>query len=318
MVTAPERQTLFVDTEQLTDTNETKDPQECEEERILAVIPIYLSNTEASHYAADRPQAHEDSSLPFLKNFYVPSHSDVGTGPTGKSMLRDKTSITKIPQEDGNQFCICSKPNENGECEADDGGMMNDGEPATTIKQLKAALKTESKALSALYSELEEERSASAVAANQTMAMITRLQEEKAAMQMEALQYQRMMEEQSEDDQEALQLLNELMNKLEREKQELEKELEIYQKKVLDYEAKEKIRDCVKQMCILDDTFAGFQEERFTILDQLKALEDRLLVLSENENYSQDDKLVENDSNFSTKNIEENHNFCQDPPRNPR
>ncbi|KAL6219492.1 hypothetical protein ACLB2K_007251 [Fragaria x ananassa] len=376
MVTAPEGQTLFVDTEQLTDTNEPKDPQECEEERILAVIPIHLSNTEPSHYAADRPQAHEDSSLPFLKNFYMPSHSDVGTGPTGKSMLRDKTSITKIAQEDGNQFCICSKPKENGECEADNGSMMNDGEPATTIEQLKAALKTESKALSALYSELEEERSASAVATNQTMAMITRLQEEKAAMQMEALQYQRMMEEQSEYDQEALQLLNELMNKLEREKQELEKELEIYQKKVLDYEAKEKIRvmsrikygsirsrnssascsqswnsdalsidlnceardddnsfpqecsnntnnpddaaalslkqmaqDCVKQMCILDDTFAGFQEERFTILDQLKTLEDRLLVLSENENYSQDDKLVENDSNFSTKNIEENHNF---------
>lgn len=72
---------------------------------------------------------------------------------------------------------------------------------------------------------------------------------------------------------------------------------------------KQMAQDCVKQMCILDDTFAGFQEERFTILDQLKALEDRLLVLSKNENYSQDHKLVENDSNFSTKNIEENHNF---------
>ena len=48
------------------------------------------------------------------------------------------------------------------------------------------------------------ERSASTIAANQTMAMITRLQEEKAAMQMEAPQYQRMMEEQSEYDQEAL------------------------------------------------------------------------------------------------------------------
>ncbi|RZB86555.1 Myosin-binding protein 3 [Glycine soja] len=43
--------------------------------------------------------------------------------------------------------------------------------------------------------ELEEESSAYAIAANQTMAMINRLQEEKAAMQMEALQYQRMMEE---------------------------------------------------------------------------------------------------------------------------
>ncbi|KAK4362416.1 hypothetical protein RND71_017657 [Anisodus tanguticus] len=52
---------------------------------------------------------------------------------------------------------------------------------------------------------IDEERSAAAVAANNAMAMITRLQAEKAAVQMEALQYQRMMEEQAEYDQEALQ-----------------------------------------------------------------------------------------------------------------
>lgn len=62
------------------------------------------------------------------------------------------------------------------------------------------------------------------------MAIINRLHEEKAAMQMEALQYQRMMEEQSEFDQEALQLLNELMVKREKENAELEKELEVYRK----------------------------------------------------------------------------------------
>ncbi|TKY45707.1 Myosin-binding protein 3 [Spatholobus suberectus] len=116
------------------------------------------------------------------------------------------------------------------------------GDPVLTIDRLKTALKAERRALSAVYQELEEERSASAVAANQTMAMITRLQEEKAAMQMEALQYQRMMEEQSEYDQEALQLLNELMMKREKEKQELEKELEEYRQKVMEYEAKEKLR----------------------------------------------------------------------------
>ena len=103
---------------------------------------------------------------------------------------------------------------------------MEGGEPST-VEQLRSALQAERKALGALYSELEEERSAAAVAANQTMAMINRLQEEKAAMQMEALQYQRMMEEQSEYDQEALQLLNELVTKREREKQELERELEL-------------------------------------------------------------------------------------------
>jgi hypothetical protein len=108
------------------------------------------------------------------------------------------------------------------------------------VDQLRSALQAERKALSALYAELEEERSAAAVAANQTMAMINRLQEEKAAMQMEALQYQRVMEEQSEYDQEALQLLNELVTKREREKQELERELEMCRQKVQHYEDRER------------------------------------------------------------------------------
>ncbi|XAR73542.1 hypothetical protein NMG60_11007535 [Bertholletia excelsa] len=206
---------------------------------------------------------------------------------------------------------------------------MDTGETSLTIEKLKAALRAERKALSALYAELEEERSAAAIATNQTMAMITRLQEEKAAMQIEALQYQRMMEEQSEYDQEALQLLNELMIKREKENQELEKELETYRKKVLDYEAKEKKRmmrkkdgsvrsrnssdglcidlngegrdedgafyelqegtsnttpiDAALNLSTLDESLAEFEEERLSILEELKALEEKLFILADNE-----------------------------------
>ncbi|KAJ7954262.1 myosin-binding protein 2 [Quillaja saponaria] len=131
---------------------------------------------------------------------------------------------------------------ESGTEESLDGSFISDLEGGeVTIEKLKSALRSERKALNDLYTELDEERNANAVAANQTMAMINRLQEEKAAMQMEALQYQRMMEEQSEYDQEALQLLNELMVKREKEKLELEKELEIYRKKVHEYEIKDKM-----------------------------------------------------------------------------
>lgn len=115
-----------------------------------------------------------------------------------------------------------------------------------TIERLKSELEAERKALTSLQAELEEERNAAAIAANQTLAMITRLQEEKSAMQMEALHYQRMMEEQSEYDQEALQLLNDLIIKREKEKQELEKELDMCHKKVLDYEAKERMMSKTK------------------------------------------------------------------------
>ncbi|KAE8720723.1 Cysteine-rich receptor-like protein kinase 10 [Hibiscus syriacus] len=220
-----------------------------------------------------------------------------------------------------------------------DGSVFGDIEGADgvlTVEKLKSALKTERKALNALYTELEEERSASAVATSQTMAMITRIQEEKAAMQMEALQYQRMMEEQSEYDQEALQLLNELMVKREKEKAELEKELEIYRRKVLDYEAKEstltprrrkndstqstssasccnaensdgvsidlnheskgedsfekhRIREDVNRntpasaVLYLEESLACFEEERVSILEQLKVLEEKLVSLNDEE-----------------------------------
>lgn len=278
------------------------------------------------------------------------------------------TSIDSLHHSD--KKSLASEKRESGAKESFDGSVVSEiegGDALTSIEQLKTALKSERKALSALYAELEEERSASAIAANQTMAMITRLQEEKAAMQMEALQYQRMMEEQSEYDQEALQLLNDLMIKREKEKQELEKELEVYRKKVLDHEEKEKMRmirrirdgsvrsrnssascshawdsddlsidlnrelkdedsisfshqennsnnnapldtvlnleeitlDCVKHMSILDESLTEFEVERLSILDQLKALEDKLIKIGDNdEEFSKDLKLIANAEEF--------------------
>ncbi|KAE8722245.1 putative myosin-binding protein 5 [Hibiscus syriacus] len=87
------------------------------------------------------------------------------------------------------------------------------------------------KSLMALYMELDEERNASAVAAYNAMAMITRLQAEKAAVQMEAFQYQRMMEEQAEYDQETLEEMTNLVAKREEELNDLEIELEVYRAK---------------------------------------------------------------------------------------
>ncbi|GAB4840424.1 hypothetical protein Ancab_021191 [Ancistrocladus abbreviatus] len=228
---------------------------------------------------------------------------------------------------------------ESGAEESLDGSIVSEIEGADgvqTIEQLKSALRAERKALRTLYAELEEERNAAAVAANQTMAMINRLQEEKATMQMDALHYQRMMEEQVEYDQEALQMLNEVVVKREMEKQELEKELEICRKKVMDYEEKERLRilsrrkdsstrsrtssascsngeesdglsvdlnsepkeedtSCsheangrhsdtpVDTVLNLQESMASFEEERISILQELKALEEKLFTLSTEE-----------------------------------
>ncbi|KAJ8772361.1 hypothetical protein K2173_027538 [Erythroxylum novogranatense] len=107
--------------------------------------------------------------------------------------------------------------------ESADGSVSNevDGESMRQVRM-------DRKSLMALYMELDEERNASAVAANNAMAMITRLQAEKAAVQMEAWQYQRFLEEQAEYDQEALQQAQYLIRKREEEIKALEAELDAY------------------------------------------------------------------------------------------
>lgn len=102
---------------------------------------------------------------------------------------------------------------------------------ADILTRLKRQIRLDRKALKALQMELDEERSASAVAANNAMAMITRLQAEKASVQMEALQYQRMTEEQAEYDREALQQLKDMIYKREEEIKALESDLEIYRER---------------------------------------------------------------------------------------
>ncbi|KAF5748031.1 myosin-binding protein 2 [Tripterygium wilfordii] len=251
------------------------------------------------------------------------------------------------------KLLVLERRNSGMEDSLDGGSVLSDieggGDGVLTTEKLKSALKAERKALNALFAELEEERSASAVAASQTMAMINRLQEEKAAMQMEALQYQRMMEEQSEYDQEALQLLNDLIVKREKEKAELEKELETYRKKIQLYEEKERIllsgrkkgfsprsvttsASCSNaedsdglsidfnhetkeednldnhqeignqntppdEALYLEESLANFEEERLSILEELKVLEEKLFTLDgdsdEDEQHFEDIKPVE-------------------------
>jgi len=62
------------------------------------------------------------------------------------------------------------------------------------ITGLKEALRNQLFIIKKLYAELEEEREASASGANEALAMILRLQKEKAEEKMEACQYKKMAE----------------------------------------------------------------------------------------------------------------------------
>ncbi|KAK4441609.1 Myosin-binding protein 1 [Sesamum alatum] len=123
-----------------------------------------------------------------------------------------------------------------------DGISVSDIEGEGIVDRLRRQVEHDRNCLKSLYKELEEERNAAAIAANEAMAMITRLQEEKAALHMDALQYLRMMEEQAEYDMEALQRANDLLAEREKEMQDLEIELEFYRYNISDESGIEDVR----------------------------------------------------------------------------
>ncbi|KAK4742897.1 hypothetical protein SAY87_000898 [Trapa incisa] len=97
---------------------------------------------------------------------------------------------------------------------------------ADKIKMLEKALEEVQSAYNVLLLELEKERAAAATAADEAMAMILRLQDEKASIEMEVRQEQRMIEEKFTYDEEEMNILKEILVRREMENFVLEKEVE--------------------------------------------------------------------------------------------
>ncbi|KAA8548414.1 hypothetical protein F0562_000098 [Nyssa sinensis] len=144
------------------------------------------------------------------------SHGYELNEPLGKSEPEDKNASSSDEE---------LKSNAQGELGFDDNER-------NAIRVLEQALEEEHTARAALYLELEKERSAAATAADEAMAMILRLQEEKASIEMEARQYQRIIEEKSAYDAEEMNILKEILVRREREKHFLEKDLESFRQMI--------------------------------------------------------------------------------------
>ncbi|TVU48288.1 hypothetical protein EJB05_07919 [Eragrostis curvula] len=177
----------------------------------------------------------------------------------------------------------------NSNLEPFDATSISEDEGESSLERLKQQAEHNKKKMGILYKELEAERSASAVAASEAMAMINRLQEEKAAMHMEALQYLRMMEEQADHDQEAIERLNDLLT--EREKEVLDLEAELVSRSRLHEPfdiGKFGASDGSMAFGDLDgsnfirDTMFDFEDEKAKILESLYRLEETLGMSSTN------------------------------------
>ncbi|KAH6823218.1 hypothetical protein C2S53_016641 [Perilla frutescens var. hirtella] len=139
-----------------------------------------------------------------------------------------------------------------------DGLSVGDVEGESIIDQLRRQVEHDQSCMKSLYEELEEERNAADIAANQAMAMITRLQEEKAAVEMEALQYIRMMELQAEYDMVSLEIANDLLSEKEKE---LHTELEFYRNNFCDGSG---LEDLQEETSVLDDHAAACENTPVT------------------------------------------------------
>ncbi|KAH7426045.1 hypothetical protein KP509_11G082600 [Ceratopteris richardii] len=146
-------------------------------------------------------------------------------------------------------------------------------EPKISVKQindntrneilaLKEALHSEREAHRALQAELEQERNASSSAANEAMSMIARIQEEKAAVLMEARQFKRIAEERELHNQEAITLLKEMLLNKEEEALALEHELTMCRNMLLAIEAGEPVQNLMVRY--LD---AGEHEENSGVME---------------------------------------------------
>ncbi|XP_057763635.1 myosin-binding protein 1-like [Salvia miltiorrhiza] len=178
-----------------------------------------------------------------------------------------------------------------------DGSIVGEIEDESDADRLKRQVEHDKKILATLYKELEEERNASAVAANQAMAMITRLQEEKAAFHMEALQCVRMLEEQAEYDGEALQKANVLLAENEKQIQRHQLELQSYRNRFGDVPSSGYESDELKEPIYMSSdikTIDGtpkislrqFEDEKQYILECLKTVEEKLFAFTKHEVYS--------------------------------
>lgn len=136
---------------------------------------------------------------------------DDGHGCISESDVDVETNLTLSSSKCGileNRLMI-EKYDEDEECveEGDDGHECHDEDKECDVERLRMLVKIERERAKAASVELEKERMAAATAAEETMAMILRLQNEKSVIEMEAHQYRRLAEEKQLHDQEVIESL---------------------------------------------------------------------------------------------------------------
>lgn len=134
--------------------------------------------------------------------------------------------------------CICGilnfsrKPNRRKIGSGDDASNCFDDNEELNVVKLRNLVKIEKDRADLACLELEKERMAAASAAEETMAMILRIQNEKSLVEMEAKQYRRLAEEKQLHDKDVIQSLRWIVIKYKTETNRLEDQLMLMKQKL--------------------------------------------------------------------------------------
>lgn len=138
---------------------------------------------------------------------------------------------SKIITDSGEEFVTDNNDDDETECTEVDGEC--------DVSTLRKLLKIERRKVQAAIAELAKERAASAIATEEAMAMIFRLQNEKSSIEMESSQFKRLAEEKQIHDQEVIRSLQWLVWDHESKRRLLEDQLKLYREKMKKDESEE-------------------------------------------------------------------------------
>ncbi|XP_027365495.1 uncharacterized protein LOC113872267 [Abrus precatorius] len=128
------------------------------------------------------------------------------------------------------------------------------------VMSLRKLVKMERQRFNAACAEIEKERVAASSAAEETMAMILRLQSEKSAVEIQAKQFRRVVEQKQEYDLEVIESLRWTVVQLEMQKNLLEDRLGVYKEKLRQFLEDEEI-DQLEEGVDSDSGFLNFSVE---------------------------------------------------------
>ncbi|KAL0727436.1 hypothetical protein Bca4012_023529 [Brassica carinata] len=158
-------------------------------------------------------------------------------------------TVKRKLKEEGNMLLLLSRGSSDLSSNA---RLLVENDCAALLEDLS----TQRNTVKDLHLELEEERNAAASAANETMSMILRLQNEKAEIQMEARQFKVFAEEKMTYDQEKLKVLEELLYEKEQAVEALAYEVEAY---------KDGLLSCGITEAEMHDQIFGFGRDSSTV-----------------------------------------------------